>query len=77
VNWHWRLIGLLCQKNQRNCPKPFGHRLYSFNSGRIASVVFAANPDNPNDTAEIVDLFRKYGGKTGSGGKAELKAEGK
>jgi ankyrin repeat protein len=38
---------------------------------------FAANPDNPNDTAEIVDLLRKHAGKTGSGGKAELKAEGK
>ena len=25
----------------------------------------ATNPDNPNDTAEITDLLRKHGGKTG------------
>ena len=34
---------------------------------------FATNPDNPNDTAEIVDLLRKHGGKTGE----ELKTERK
>ena len=34
---------------------------------------WATHPDNPNDTAEIADLLRKHGGKTGE----ELKAEGK
>ena len=34
---------------------------------------WAAHPDNPNADAEIADLLRKHGGKTG----AELKAEGK
>jgi ankyrin repeat protein len=33
----------------------------------------ATHPENPNDTAEIADLLRKHGGKTGE----ELKAEGK
>jgi ankyrin repeat protein len=33
----------------------------------------ATDPENPNDPAEITDLLRKHGGKTGE----ELKAEGK
>jgi len=33
----------------------------------------ATHPENPNDTAEIADLLRKHGGKTGE----ELKAVGK
>jgi hypothetical protein len=33
----------------------------------------ATNPINSNASAEIADLLRKHGGKTG----AELKAEGK
>ena len=33
----------------------------------------ATHPDNPNASAEIADLLRKHGGKTGE----ELKAEGK
>jgi len=33
----------------------------------------ATNPINSNTSAEIADLLRKHGGKTG----AELKAEGK
>ncbi|MDB4794758.1 ankyrin repeat domain-containing protein [bacterium] len=34
---------------------------------------WATHPDNPNASAEIADLLRKHGGKTGE----ELKAEGK
>jgi ankyrin repeat protein len=35
---------------------------------------FATHPDNPNkNKAELADLLRKHGGKTGE----ELKAEGK
>ena len=37
------------------------------------SLDWATHPDNPNASAEIADLLRKHGGKTG----AELKAEGK
>jgi ankyrin repeat protein len=33
----------------------------------------ATHPDNPNASAEIADLLRKHGGKTGE----ELKADGK
>jgi len=37
------------------------------------SLDWATHPDNPNASAEIADLLRKHGGKTGE----ELKAEGK
>ena len=37
------------------------------------SLDWATHPDNPNASAEIADLLRQHGGKTGE----ELKAEGK
>jgi ankyrin repeat protein len=33
----------------------------------------ATHPDNPNASAEITDLLRKHGGKTGEELKAEVK----
>jgi len=41
--------------------------------GGLAPLDWTTHPDNQNDTAEIADLLRKHGGKTGE----KLKAEGK